>query len=127
MDMASRASKQTEIAIMMAPRSVAIVGASDDVKRIGGRPISYILQKNFPGDLFPINPKRKTVQGLAAFSGIDALPYCPDVALVAVAADVVVKEVTALGKAGVRGPANRKRSDVYCSSRNRRRQRYLRC
>ena len=44
------------IAPLLAPRSVAIVGASSDPGRIGGRPVHYYRQAGFAGAVYPINP-----------------------------------------------------------------------
>ncbi|HZB88896.1 MAG TPA: CoA-binding protein, partial [Terracidiphilus sp.] len=52
---------------LLAPRSVAVLGASSDATRIGGRPLAYMLQQKFPGTLYPVNPNRAEVQGLKAY------------------------------------------------------------
>ena len=88
---------------LLAPRSVAVIGASDDPTRIGGRPIAYMLQQRFSGRLMPVNPKRETVQGLPCFTSIADLPETPDVAIVAVPASFAVETVAALAARGVRG------------------------
>ncbi|MCY1238708.1 acetyl coenzyme A synthetase (ADP forming), alpha domain [compost metagenome] len=48
------------------PRSIAVVGASDDPTRINGRPIAFAKRFGYEGAIYPINPTRKTVQGLTA-------------------------------------------------------------
>ena len=53
---------------IMSPKSIAIVGASDNKGRIGGRPLAHMIEQNFSGGIFPINPNRDTVQGLKAVS-----------------------------------------------------------
>ena len=50
------------------PRSIAIVGASDDPRRIGGRPLSFMINQRFEGEIYPVNSKRDKVQGLALLS-----------------------------------------------------------
>lgn len=85
---------------LLNPSSVAIIGASDDPLRIGGRPISYMLSQDFQGRILPVNPGRAQIQGLSAFPCISALPEVPDVAIVAVAANSVpsvIKELAELG------------------------------
>ncbi|HYZ32225.1 MAG TPA: acetate--CoA ligase family protein [Crenalkalicoccus sp.] len=87
---------------LVRPRSVAVVGASDEPARIGGRPIAYMKKKGFPGAIWPVNPKRATVQGLPAFASVDALPATPDVAIIAVPPPLAIAAVEALGARGCR-------------------------
>lgn len=76
---------------LFAPRGVAVVGASDEPSRIGGRPIHYMRRAGFAGALYPVNPRRETVQGLPAFPALDTLPGPVDVVVVAVPAPLVVE------------------------------------
>jgi acyl-CoA synthetase (NDP forming) len=87
---------------MVRPRSVAIIGASDDATRIGGRPIAYMQRQGFAGAILPVNPNRATVQGLPAFASVGALPSAPDVAIVAVPGEAAVQAVDDLGAKGCR-------------------------
>lgn len=84
------------------PRSVAIVGASDDPNKIGGRPIHYMLKYGYRGTILPINPKRPSIQGVPAWESFAALPQVPDVAIVAVAGDGAVATVAECARAGVK-------------------------
>lgn len=68
------------------PRSIALIGASDDVARIGGRPLRYLREGGFKGAVYPVNPKRDTVQGIRSYDSVAALPEVPDVAILAVPA-----------------------------------------
>ncbi len=88
---------------LLAPRSVAILGASADPTRIGGRPIAYMLRQNFAGAIFPVNPKRAEVQGLRAYPSVADLPEIPDVAVIAVAAETAVGAIDELVAAGIKG------------------------
>ena len=85
---------------LIAPRSVAVIGASDDVTRIGGRPIAAMLKAGYQGRILPVNPKRDTVQGLRCYSSVDDLPEVPDAALIAVPAKLVAETIEALGRKG---------------------------
>jgi len=84
------------------PRSIVIVGASDDPSKIGGRSLGYLLRDGFAGRLFAVNPKYREIRGVPCFPDIAALPEAPDAALVAVAAEKTVDAVTDLGRIGVR-------------------------
>jgi acyl-CoA synthetase (NDP forming) len=88
---------------LFSPRSVAILGASTDPTRIGGRPISYMKQRGYAGRIMPVNPNRTEVQGLPAYASLKDLPEVPDVAIVAVAghaAEAAVAELAAMGTLG---------------------------
>ena len=87
---------------MLRPGSVAVLGASNDPTRIGGRPIAYMLSQGFKGRILPVNPNRAEVQGLPAFAGVADLPIVPDTAIVAVPAELAVQAVDDLGARGVR-------------------------
>jgi acyl-CoA synthetase (NDP forming) len=91
---------------LLAPRSVAVVGASDDPRRIGGRPIAYMLSQGyverFGGRILPVNPKRDRVQGLPAFPSVAALPETPEAAIVAVPPALATDAVDQLGSRGTR-------------------------
>ena len=87
---------------LLAPRSVAVLGASSDPTRISGRPIAYMKSQGFQGALYPINPNRTEIQGLKAYASILDVPEVPDVAIVAVASEVAAAAVDDLGKKGVK-------------------------
>lgn len=82
------------------PASVAVIGASDDPDKIGGRPVRYLREFGFTGSVLPVNRSRDTVQGLRSYPDVSALPSVPDVALIAVpgvAAAEAVEMCAALG------------------------------
>ena len=87
---------------LFAPRSVAVLGASSDPTRISGRPIAYMKAQGFQGALYPINPNRTEVQGLKAYPSVADLPETPDVAIVAIAAEIAEKSITELAERGVK-------------------------
>ena len=87
---------------LLAPRSIAVIGASSDATRIGGRPIAYMQAQGFPGALYPVNPNRAEILGLKAYPSIAALPETPDVAIVAVPAELAAPAIEDLGKRGVK-------------------------
>lgn len=87
---------------LLAPRSVAVLGASSDPTRISGRPIAYMKSQGFQGALYPINPNRAEVQGLKAYASINDVPEVPDVAIVAVASEVAAAAIEDLAKKGVK-------------------------
>lgn len=90
------------LAPLLAPRSVALVGASDDARRIGGRPLRYLRESGFAGAVYPVNPKRETVQGLQSYASVEALPGTPDVAILAVPAAGTLDALKACAGRGVK-------------------------
>lgn len=87
---------------LLEPKSIAIVGASDNPERIGGRPLKYMLEREFSGVIYPINPNRETVQGVKAYADINSLPVCPDVAIVALESTKVPDAIKQLKEIGVK-------------------------
>ena len=83
------------------PRSVAIIGASQDPTRIGGRPLRYLKESGFQGEIWPVNPRRERVQGIEARPRIAEVPGAIDVAIVAVRAEQVLDVVEACAERGV--------------------------
>ncbi|MEM7745673.1 MAG: acetate--CoA ligase family protein [Pseudomonadota bacterium] len=85
---------------LVMPRSVAVVGASDNPARIGGRPLNYFLNYGFDGAVYPVNPNRDIVQGAKAYPTLTDVPGEVDFVLVAVPAPAVmgvVREAAAKG------------------------------
>ena len=83
------------------PRSVAIVGASEDPTRIGGRPLRYLRESGFRGEIRPVNPRRDRVQGIPAWPDIADVPGTVDVAIVALPAGSAIEAVEACAARGV--------------------------
>lgn len=82
------------------PRSVAVLGASDDPDKVGGRAIRYMREFGFDGKVFPVNPKRQQVQGLTAYASVADLPEAPDLGVVCLPAKLVARAVADLAEAG---------------------------
>ncbi len=83
-------------------RSVAVVGASQDPTRIGGRPIAFLQQAGFTGPIYPVNAKYAEVQGLRAYPDLEAIPGSVEVAIVSVPARDVPGVIEACARKGVR-------------------------
>ncbi|MGW6458300.1 CoA-binding protein, partial [Streptomyces sp. NPDC055078] len=92
-----------QLAALFNPASIAVIGASDDPNRIGGRPLRYLSEFGFRGAIHPINPNRDQVQGVPAYPSVAAVGAPVDLAIVAVAADRVVPAIKECAAAGVRG------------------------
>lgn len=86
----------------LAPKSVAIIGASDNKNKVGGRPVDYLKSFGYGGRIYPVNPTRPIVQGLTCYPDLASLPEAPDLAIVAVAGQGVAQAVRSCAAAGVR-------------------------
>ncbi|MBV1687875.1 acetate--CoA ligase family protein [Novosphingobium sp. G106] len=74
---------------LLSPRSIAVVGASDNAKRIGGVPVDLLKRAGFER-LYPVNPKNETVQGLTAYKDIEDVPEVVDLVVVALSAEATL-------------------------------------
>ena len=86
---------------LLDPRSVAVIGASDNPSRIGGRPLHYLLNGRFAGAVYAVNANRSTVQGIRAYSSILDVPGEVDAVIVAVPAHSVVQTIEQCAQKGV--------------------------
>ncbi|MFO1090835.1 MAG: acetate--CoA ligase family protein [Hyphomicrobiales bacterium] len=87
---------------LLDPASVAIVGASTDKTRIGGRVLDYMIRGNFRGRIIPVNPNRTEVQGLPAAPSILAMDAPVDTAILAVPAPATAQAVRDCAAKGVK-------------------------
>ena len=84
------------------PKSVAIIGASENPNKVGGRPVHYLDKFGFTGKIFPINPSRPDVQGHTCYKSLGDLPEAPEMVIIAVAGDNAIGAVEDCAKAGVK-------------------------
>lgn len=92
---------RTDLARFFSPRSIAIIGASQDLISISGQPLKHLLAHNYPGKLYPVNPKYQEVLGVKCYPSIAALPEAPELALVLINAARVADALRECGKLGV--------------------------
>lgn len=85
------------------PASVAVVGASDDGEKIGGRPLRYMREFGYTGKLIAVNPKRPVAQGIPTVPTLVDAPVVPDVAMIAVSGQAAVDAVGMAADIGVKG------------------------
>jgi acyl-CoA synthetase (NDP forming) len=92
----------TRLKAALDPRSVAIIGASENPNKVGGRPVHYLDKFGFKGKIFPINPSRPEVQGHKCYKSLADLPEAPDMTIVAVAGDNAIGAVEECAARGVK-------------------------
>ena len=92
---------RTDFERLFNPRSIAIIGASNELGKISGQPLSFLVKRGYPGTLYPVNPRYDELLGQRCYPSIEALPETPDLALVVVNARLAIRMLEACGKRGV--------------------------
>jgi acetyl coenzyme A synthetase (ADP forming)-like protein len=91
------------IARLLAPRSIAVIGASRRHGTIGNALVRNLLASEFSGPVFPVNPSAKAIDGVPAHPSVLAIPEPVDLAVIAVPAAAVLDAVRECATKGVRG------------------------
>lgn len=84
------------------PRSIAIVGASRTPNKIGSIVLKNILEWDFKGEIYPVNPNISEIAGLKCYQEYSDIPVIPDLAIIAVPSNLVLPIVTSIGKKGTK-------------------------
>ena len=87
---------------LFAPRSVAIVGQSDDAGKAAGRPLKFLRRLGYDGDIYPVNPRRERVLGERAWPSLSALPQVPEHVYIVTTTAAAIEAVEECGRLGVR-------------------------
>lgn len=72
------------------PSSIAVIGASRNENKNGGRLFRYIVENNYPGKLYPVNPGAKEIRGYKAYASLNDIPEQIDLACIIVSATQVI-------------------------------------
>ncbi len=84
------------------PASIAVIGASNNETKWGGRILKNILG-GFKGKVYPVNPNEKEVQGVVSYSSVADIPDDVEMAVIAIPSQLVLQVAEECGKKGVRG------------------------
>ncbi|MBO0859914.1 MAG: GNAT family N-acetyltransferase [Chloracidobacterium sp.] len=94
--------ERASLAHMLAPKSVAVIGASRNPKSVGGALFQNLIRWRFAGVVYPVNPSAKSVAGVRAYASVKDLPETPELAFVVVPAAAVLDAARQCAAAGVR-------------------------
>ncbi|WP_407671219.1 bifunctional acetate--CoA ligase family protein/GNAT family N-acetyltransferase [Nocardia stercoris] len=97
------ASEARSVGNLLAPRSIAVIGATPSTSRVGGVVLANLLSQQFEGPIFPVNPHRRSVQGVRAYPTVRAVPDEVDLAVVAVPAQQIPAVLDDCMAKGVKG------------------------
>lgn len=91
-----------QLSAILHPSSIALIGVSDDPNKTGGRPLMFLRRSGFAGKIYPVNPRRETVQNERAWPSVSDLPEVPDHAYILTPTHAVVDTVQECADAGVK-------------------------
>ncbi|MGA2176757.1 MAG: bifunctional acetate--CoA ligase family protein/GNAT family N-acetyltransferase [Verrucomicrobiota bacterium] len=88
---------------IFSPKAVALIGATESPASVGRTLLENLQQGQFPGAIYPVNPKRDTVLGVKAYPGILAVPGKVDLAVIVTPPPTVPGIIHDCVQAGVHG------------------------
>lgn len=86
---------------LLEPRSVALVGISDDLAKTAARPLHFLRRAGYARRVYPVNPTRATVQGETSFPSLSALPERPDHAFILAGTEAALAAIEQCGQLGI--------------------------
>ncbi|MDE3100627.1 MAG: acetate--CoA ligase family protein [Chloroflexota bacterium] len=87
---------------IFAPKGVALIGATEDATRAGGRIVAYMTDNGYAGRIHYVNPTRSTIRGRPCYPSIREVPEPVDLALIVLAAERVPDAIRDCAASGVR-------------------------
>lgn len=84
------------------PRSVALIGASDNIKKLTARPMSFMQKHGAKVHIYPVNPVRESVMGLKAYPSVKAIPEQIEHAYIMLNAEPALAAFQECAEAGVK-------------------------
>ena len=84
------------------PRSVVLIGATEDRTKVGGLVMENLLSAGFQGNLFAVNPKYASVRGVPCFPSVGKLPQPVDLAIIVTPPKTVPGVIEECGQFGIR-------------------------
>lgn len=84
------------------PASVAVVGATEDQSKFGGRLMARLIGEGFRGEIWPVNPRRSSVMGLPSYPSLADLPGAPEHVGIVLPAPLVMNSLTEAHQVGAR-------------------------
>jgi acyl-CoA synthetase (NDP forming) len=103
MDVPPTAERTSDIAFFFEPKSVAVVGATNNPVKFGHFLLLNLIDLGFKGKVYPVNLRADEVLGLKAYSRVDLIPDEVDVATIIVPALSVPQVMRDCAKKGVKG------------------------
>lgn len=99
-DLCAKAASGINLEPLFYPGSIAVIGASQNLLKPNGIPISLLLTFGYRGDIYPVNPKYRSIAGIKCYPTVFDIPGQVDLAIIGVAADRALsclRECAAIG------------------------------
>jgi acetate---CoA ligase (ADP-forming) len=90
------------LAAFLEPKKIAIIGVSADLTKISGKPLKYLLNQEYKGDIFPVNPKYDRIAGMKCYQNLNDIPDQIDLVLINLPAEKVLSSIRACAKKQMR-------------------------
>ena len=90
------------MAFFFNPASIAVIGASANPAKPGGRPLLALSKRGYAGRIYPVNPRHREIAGLQCYPAVTDIPGEVDMAIIAVPAAMVPEAVARCGEKGVK-------------------------
>lgn len=91
-----------DLTSLFTPKSVCIIGASRSPEKVGGIILNNIINSKFTGKVYPVNPNSENINGLSCFPGIEQLPETPDLAIIAIPANIIPDTLKKIAEKGIK-------------------------
>jgi acetyl-CoA synthetase (ADP-forming) len=88
---------------LFTPRSVAVIGASDNPGKLGSHVMRSLTEGKYPGKIFPVNPGKNEIMGIKTYPSLFQIPESIDLSIIVLPAESVPKTVVECGEKGVKG------------------------
>ena len=92
-----------DLSPLLAPRTVAVIGAARREHSMGHQLLSNLIDYGFSGTVYPVNPHAPSIRSVHAYPSIGAVPAAVDLAVIVVPKEQALEAVEACGEAGVKG------------------------
>ena len=92
---------ERDLSLFFNPRSIAILGASQNLASISGRSLYYLREHGYKGSIFPVNPKYTNIEGYTCYPDLMSIPGSVDLALIIVSSKLVYPMLEDCVKKGV--------------------------
>lgn len=93
---------ESDLKPMLAPKSVAVIGASPEAGSVGGLILNFLVKFGYQGKIYPVNPKYEDLQGIRCYPSIQEIPEVADTVVVGIGAKYVIPTIQDCAARGIK-------------------------